>query len=519
MPDLESQLQRYGDVLRRLTTPVDRPTADDATTGPMSRPHRHLPPARTLLAVAAALVLVVGLVAVAQLGNSASVRTADRSGGAPMPFVTPRLVPGLLPVGMHPVLTEELPSGGADSHAQSVQTFRVPTGGGAAGAMTLVIEGVEDSTSLDTNKVTIAGSPAVFSEGQATVIAWQPPRASVIITGQALDSGELLTAADTLRARSAEPMEGFDIAPGANAPTLVAEHLTAPNDPSPAVSRVWYARAGEDVPSLMVEAVAPTPGAPVTLDLLTTSEARRAIIAGAERVVSSSTVSGWKTVAWLQPDGTTVAVQGHALSDADLAAAVGHLIAADSTTWQSLVDQTAAWVAHRPTVATIPLDNGTLVVHGGAVGLWAHGTEPIGNAPAGSSSFVGVCLTPTHARTTCRPLLAIRTMGPAVAGPSGWAPIQPVDASSTIVSTLIDGTWWVFGTTTNLGTTIQPDVGRAHVVTDRGDGSLVFAASLPDDARRADVLVEPMASTPTTDSTSASSAAPFALSRLVRPNP
>jgi len=182
---------------------------------------------------------------------------------------------------------------------------------------------------------------------------------------------------------------------------------------------------------------------------------------------------------------------------ADLERVVVATHPADATEWRSTDETAAAGVAQAPGQQDIELTNGHVVVHGAE---WLN----LDTARGGSPRPTGICFTPgTGTATGCASVVADADLPNLVVAPGAAIGAAPAPTTATVVQTLIDGRWWVFGVAVDERPKLLPDAdaqyarpflvmqtdaGAGYVtIQGTGDGIYFFAGLLPSRATRVDI--------------------------------
>jgi hypothetical protein len=495
-PDLLTQLERYGTVLDAQAAEqviAPRPTIRSAEHGRAWR--------RSLLSMAAAVLLLIGAVALFVRGEDVSsgpngndVPTVEES---PTPATSPRVVAGRLPGGLVAVAVLEAGGSvvGANSSLQTgaqatVQAFSLRADGEAPVTVHVVSEGTDDPEMASS-----AGGPVRGVGGSATGsvvgvhgLNWYPARGAIYAQAPtALSRDDLRAFVEALRSRSEDPIAGFDAPTGPTGrwtASLQAERVVARGTPSPAVSRVWYADPAAPGRTAIVEGYAPVPGTETAL-LGARQAIERRTIAGAERVVASAGPGGTEMmVTWLGPDGTQMVVHTNGLDDNELATLVGGVQAANETTWAQVGVQADDAVRSTAVAASADLPIGRVTLYRDT--HWA-------DDPDGPARLRGACLTVPSGASRCavaRPAHIISTI--VVLGAGGFRTPDPSGTIPYVVGVTVEGRWYALGGVRRLrdvkvragGVPVEVDLHEAP------DGLTLFGVEIPVGADRAEVRVE-----------------------------
>jgi hypothetical protein len=494
-PDLLTQLERYGTVLEvdRAEPPAVAPHAS------VLHPHRR-PWGRAALAAAAAIVLLAGALVLTRGGGAVStsplgdgVTTEVEPSG---PATSPRLVAGHLPAGLVPTAAYEgenepgvlvlghQPDPGPVRQTRPTTTSVFTVARGSGPTWSVRVEVNNDQANWPADPVTVRGVDGdQFTENGLRVLVWRPATATVRASAtDAVPATDLRAMVEALRARSAEPYDGFD-APGepVNGWTvsLTAERVMSRGDAATQVkgsSRAWYRDPAHPDRMAVVEGNAAGTGETTAL-LTTVSGGELRVIAGQERLVGPAGPTAGATVAWVRADGTVAVVQTRGLAATEIESLVAGVSAADPVTWDRLRTQVGDVLRAEHVVGSADLPVGRVEIYGEEGGAYG--------------SMRGACLTVPGGAPRCSAIAppADRSVSYPVRGTNGGYSMPTYDSGQFVASLVVGRRWFAIGGIRHLRL-LDVEVNSRSVPlrsAPGGDDLLLFAAELPKTAQEAGI--------------------------------
>jgi hypothetical protein len=462
-PDLIMQLTAYGDVLRAAERArVARPSpsavelAVPSAAGSL-RPGRRPSDRGTVLVLAAAVVVVLMILAGAAIRRSSEGSLGSGGGsGRPVPQVPagPRFAPATVPPDLVPMAAADgwsapgalgeypAPASSGRPPAATVQAFRITRPGEEGVTLHVTVEPGFAAAGRATPKPAVRGVGGLVAEWPApggrpwSRLEWSDTSARIRAEA-ILPIARVRALVAALGDRPGGSLAGFD-PPGLPVDgagvTLAAEHVAAPGEPAPPVSRVWY-RSTRD---------AAVPGPSPTRRLVITSVEPVAGVAAAlldsETGTVPTTFAGRLRLRWvgfdhqqvvtsLEADGTETVVEASGLTDDEMEQVVAGLGPAGTDGWAALRAAATVDLRRATIFADHPLDLGRVTSYvGGDVG----------------ATIRGACLE-IAGRSVCNTTPSI-IRGP-VAVTTGAGPLEAYDElrHGYVASVVLNDRWYVFG--------------------------------------------------------------------------